>query len=330
MYTYKTVQTQHLDRRKYHYYYNPSTDKWVRITSYDFTARVLLRPHTSEQVSESEVIYTVTDKLIYQPTAEPTAELTDTLTRKPTAEPTAEPTIYLTDADEQIDFVTPFNPRPRIQYELPFAEYEVSDLGRHLHTTIQETAPESKTPITMIHSDNPLSVTYENFKLDECKQRLAGEYAYWLLPQLDPSLNLRHDIRQISLSHQRVPPYGLNAILVKLYKPIADLTLEYFQANNLLYDTLALIEYIYTSRDGYISPCPATPPTLEAIFINPFYVKCALEIFTYHKLGINYRNDSPPYYRSKWIIDKTFAYRAKLEYTIYNAVRASMCPPPYA
>lgn len=184
-------------------------------------------------------------------------------------------------------------PTKTVQIELPFMGLYGSFHTGQPSEIMERALSDNAETLTYEQNDDFWRIFHTEFDYKKYHQKLANLYAHWLIHSLydvtiaDVEL---HCPREYNFTTDTIT-VTVNATLEQL-----DLTLDYFKCNpidnddTLLVETLAYIKEKYTSRDGFVSFVEPTPPTLESVFIEPAYLDCAFEIYTYHKFDMEYWN----------------------------------------
>lgn len=280
MYKYKVVTTKHLQPRQYHYVYNTDKGKWERITGYDFVLATAGEDCIATKVSDNETVYMVHSKGVTLTQSKPSEDIT-TLNEATVAKDT-----------------------DNAQYELPFVGFYQSIHAEKAYDEMEYALQEKSETITDEQHDDFWRIFHSEFNYKRYFQSLASLYAHFIIHRLDRQAN--PIIKEVQLDQPTSYNFTSDTITVTLAEPLPEMNLDYFTVNGLMYDTLALIKRKYTSRDGYISPYEPTPPTPQSVFTEPAYLDCAFEIYIYHKLELDYNDDSPPYHHTKGKLDVDF------------------------
>lgn len=150
-------------------------------------------------------------------------------------------------------------------------------------------------------ADETIDKIWDNFNGCECQDhkgfnwceyfgQVANEYARFVLATvLDPSQDLTAVIQGVEVDSPREYNFVNDKIYAKLTQRPLNLTLDYFQANNLIDPLMWFIKSRHSSRDGYISFVNPNP-TLGEVFAtngdNP-YIDCAMYVLTCHAFELD-------------------------------------------
>ena len=177
------------------------------------------------------------------------------------------------------------------QVQIPFMGFYESYHTEQPYEIMERELSDKVETITGEQSDDLWNIFHSGFDYKKYRQKTASLYAHWLIHSLyDITIN------NVELHCPRAYNFTTDTITVTVNATLEqlDLTLDYFRHNpigyddTLLFGTLARIKDKYASIDGFVSFIEPTPPTLESVFIEPAYLDCAFELYTYHKFDMEY------------------------------------------
>lgn len=151
--------------------------------------------------------------------------------------------------------------------------------------------------------DNPLGT---GFTWQKYFEQVADKYVRFVLTAvLDPSQPLAEVLQRVEVDSPNEYNFTADKIYAVMTQRPHRLTLDYFQANNLIDPLIWFIKARHTSYDGCISFVNLSP-SLEEVFAthadNP-YIDCAMYVLTCHAFNLD---PYEGYAYNAWVIDSQF------------------------